>query len=95
MGDIHSRGNEDVTIKCKKKKKKKVVTFSLVCTSPTGELDIFTCDEMKELKLLHAEMWTSGVEGLSDITGLNTMITVVPGSSSRRSDPAVLKSDVR
>lgn len=93
MGDIHSRGNKDVIIKCKNQKKK-VVTYSFVCTSPIDEFDIFTCDEMNEFKLLHVEMWTCGLEGLSDIARLNTMITVVPGSSSRRYDPAALMSEL-
>lgn len=47
------------------KPKKKVVTYSFVCTSPIDEFDIFTCDEMNEFKLLHVEMWTCGLEGLS------------------------------
>lgn len=64
MGDIHSRGNKDVIIKCKNQKKK-VVTYSFVCTSPIDEFDIFTCDEMNEFKLLHVEMWPCGLEGLS------------------------------
>lgn len=37
-------------------------------------------------------MWIR--RSLSDIARLNTMITVVPGSSSRRSDPAALMSEL-